>query len=113
MTKRILLGALVGAALTVTALPAGEAIAAPTCDKAGYKTLDQNKYVRVQRGPIPKGDSTSDFGYYAEGKGSAETTNEDFPPEVVAFLDRGIKFAIESPLPDAEEGAKWVFKENV
>jgi TPP-dependent pyruvate/acetoin dehydrogenase alpha subunit len=58
------------------------------------------------------GDITPEFGYFAEGKGSSETTNEDFPPEVVAFLDRGIKHAIESPLPDAEEGAKWVFKEN-
>ena len=61
---------------------------------------------------IGLGDISADFGFYAEGKGSSETTNEDFPPEVVAFLDRGIKYAIESPLPDAEEGAKWVFKEN-
>src|ERR1043165_9675021 len=46
------------------AVPTARAAAA-SCDKSGYKTLDQNKYVRVQRGPIPKGDSTSDFGYYA------------------------------------------------
>jgi hypothetical protein len=52
------------AAVALSALPAADASAA-TCDKAGYKTLDQNKYVRVQRGPIPKGDATSDFGYYA------------------------------------------------
>jgi len=58
------------------------------------------------------GDIPADYGFFAEGKGSGETTNEDFPPEVVAFLDRGIKFAIDSPLPEAEEAAKWVFKEN-
>lgn len=57
-----LLGVLTAVALS--ALPAASAAAA-SCDKSGYKTLDQNKYVRVQRGPIPKGDSTSDFGYYA------------------------------------------------
>jgi len=51
-----------GAALN--AVPASEAAAA-TCDKSGYKTLDQNAYVRLQKGPIPAGDSTSDFGYYA------------------------------------------------
>jgi hypothetical protein len=51
-------------AVTLVALPTAAASAA-SCDKSGYKTLDQNKYVRVQRGPIPKGDSTSDFGYYA------------------------------------------------
>jgi hypothetical protein len=65
MTRRILLGTLVGAALTISALPASEASAAPSCDQKGYKTLDQSKYIRLQRGPIPKGDSTSDFGYYA------------------------------------------------
>ena len=51
-------------AVALVAMPTAGASAA-TCDKAGYKTLDQSKYVRVQRGPIPKGDSTSDFGYYA------------------------------------------------
>jgi hypothetical protein len=56
------LGVLTASALA--ALPTAAASAA-SCDKKGYKTLDQNKYVRVQRGPVPKGDSTSDFGYYA------------------------------------------------
>jgi hypothetical protein len=91
MTKRILLGALVGAALTVTALPAGEAMAAPTCDKSGYKTLDQNKYVRLQRGPVPKGDSTSDFGYYACRLKTAKRTllggNECFGNDLGAVGD--------------------------
>ncbi|MBS1719344.1 MAG: thiamine pyrophosphate-dependent dehydrogenase E1 component subunit alpha [Armatimonadetes bacterium] len=49
--------------------------------------------------------------YMAEGKGSAQTTNEDFPPEVVEYLNEGIEFALASPVPPAEEGGKWVFKE--
>jgi len=47
--------------------------------------------------------------FMAEGKNAMETTNEDFPPEVVEFLSEGIEFAKKSPLPAAEEGAKWVF----
>ncbi|HEX8647020.1 MAG TPA: hypothetical protein VF715_08955, partial [Thermoleophilaceae bacterium] len=35
------------------------------CSKSGYKTLDQSKYIVLQRGPVPKGDSTSDYGFYA------------------------------------------------
>src|SRR5262249_17516526 len=59
--------ALAAAALSITALPASDAAAKPpaSCVKAKYTTLDQNKYVALQKGPIPKGDSTSDFGYYA------------------------------------------------
>jgi hypothetical protein len=59
--RAITLAAAVGA---VTLVPASDAAAAG-CDKSGYKTLDQTKYVRFERGPVPKGDSTSDFGYYA------------------------------------------------
>lgn len=50
--------------------------------------------------------------YVAEGKGSGETTNEDFPPDVVAYMDRGIKYALSSPAPAPEEGGMWVFKEE-
>ena len=50
--------------------------------------------------------------FMAEGKGAGEATNDDFPPEVVAYLNKGIEAAIASPLPAAEEGAMWVFKEN-
>ena len=64
-----------------------------------------------RRALIEHGDIAEDYGYEAEGKGAAQTTNEDFPPEVVAYLDRGIEFAMNSPLPPAEEGAMWVFKE--
>lgn len=56
------------------------------------------------------GDATTSF--MAEGKGASEATNEDFPPEVVAYLNKGIEAAMASPLPAAEEGAMWVFKEN-
>lgn len=50
--------------------------------------------------------------YMAEGKGAQDATNDDFPPEVVEYLSRGIDFALQSPLPDASEGGMWVFKED-
>ena len=50
-------------------------------------------------------------GFFAEGKSAQEATNEDFPPEVVSYLGKGIDFALSSPLPEAEEGGMWVFKE--
>lgn len=50
--------------------------------------------------------------YIAENKSSAETSNDDFPPEVVEYLSRGIEFALKSPLPAPDEAAMWVFKEN-
>jgi hypothetical protein len=49
--------------------------------------------------------------YVAEGKSAADATNDDFPLEVVDFLNQGIEFAIASPLPDAAEAGQWVFKE--
>ncbi len=50
--------------------------------------------------------------WMAEGKNAAEVSNDDFPPEVVQYLDRGIEFAVASPVPEPEEAARWVFKEN-
>jgi TPP-dependent pyruvate/acetoin dehydrogenase alpha subunit len=50
--------------------------------------------------------------YMAEGKNAAEATNEDFPPEVVEFLNQGIQAAIAAPVPEPEEGGMWVFKEG-
>lgn len=47
--------------------------------------------------------------YVAEGKSAGEAKNEDFPPEVVEFLERGIVFAKSSGVPPAEEGGQWVF----
>ncbi len=65
-----------------------------------------------RRALVELGDIDETYGYLAEGKGAAQTTNEDFPPDVVAYLDRGIEFAMASPVPAAEEAAMWVFKEN-
>jgi TPP-dependent pyruvate/acetoin dehydrogenase alpha subunit len=50
--------------------------------------------------------------FIAEGKSATDATNDDFPPEVVDFLNKGIEFAVNSPLPDAAEGGMWVFKES-
>jgi hypothetical protein len=64
MTTTLRLSLLAALTVVLFALPAAGASAA-SCSKSGYKTLEQSKYIVVQRGPIPKGDSTSDFGYYA------------------------------------------------
>ncbi|RYG45048.1 thiamine pyrophosphate-dependent dehydrogenase E1 component subunit alpha [bacterium] len=50
--------------------------------------------------------------FLAEGKNAADATNDDFPPDVVSYLNEGIDFAMKSPLPAPEEGGMWVFKEN-
>lgn len=50
--------------------------------------------------------------FMAEGKNAMETTNEDFPAEVVEFMNEGIDFALKAPFPEAEEGGRWVFREN-
>lgn len=49
--------------------------------------------------------------FRAEGKGAGETTDEDFPPEVVAYMKEGVEFAVKSALPPAHEGSMWVFRE--
>jgi len=48
----------------------------------------------------------------AEGKGAGEVTDHDFPEDVVAYLTRGVQFAIKAPVPDEAEGAMWVFREE-
>ncbi|MBL8064381.1 MAG: thiamine pyrophosphate-dependent dehydrogenase E1 component subunit alpha [Chthonomonadaceae bacterium] len=50
--------------------------------------------------------------WVAEGKGASEVSNDDFPPEVVQYLSEGIEFAVNSPLPEAEEGGMWVYRED-
>jgi TPP-dependent pyruvate/acetoin dehydrogenase alpha subunit len=50
--------------------------------------------------------------YQVENKGATHVYDEDFPPEVVAYLKKGVDFALKSPLPTAEEGAMWVFRED-
>jgi TPP-dependent pyruvate/acetoin dehydrogenase alpha subunit len=66
------------------------------------------KQVMVDQGILSPAEANQ---YIAEGKSASEATNDDFPPEVVAFLNRGIEFAINSPLPDAQEAERWVFRE--
>lgn len=48
----------------------------------------------------------------AENKKASDTTDHDFPEEVVKYLSEGVDFAIKSSLPAAEEGAMWVFAEG-
>jgi TPP-dependent pyruvate/acetoin dehydrogenase alpha subunit len=50
--------------------------------------------------------------YMAEGKNAVDATNDDFPPEVVEYLNEGIEYALSAQVPPAEEGGMWVFKEN-
>jgi TPP-dependent pyruvate/acetoin dehydrogenase alpha subunit len=50
--------------------------------------------------------------FLAEGKTAMETTNDDFPPEVVKYLTEGIDFALKAASPPAEEGGMWVFREG-
>lgn len=50
--------------------------------------------------------------YLAEGKNASDATNEDFPPEVIEYLNEGIEFALQAAFPEAEEGGMWVFKEG-
>ncbi len=48
--------------------------------------------------------------YMAEGKNATQVPNEDFPPDVVAYLSEGVDFALKSAVPAAEEGGMWVFR---
>lgn len=63
----------------------------------------------VEKGFLSKEDAAK---FVAENKGAAACSDEDFPPEVVAYLKRGVDFAVKDVLPNAEEGGMWVFKEN-
>jgi TPP-dependent pyruvate/acetoin dehydrogenase alpha subunit len=49
--------------------------------------------------------------YPAAGKSAAQASDDDFPPEVVEYVKSGVEFALKSPVPAAEEGAWWVFRE--
>jgi len=50
--------------------------------------------------------------FQAEGKSATEAKNEDFPPSVIEYMTEGVKFALQSGVPPAEEGGKWVFRED-
>jgi TPP-dependent pyruvate/acetoin dehydrogenase alpha subunit len=67
------------------------------------------RQILIERG-ILKGEAAES--YQAEHKSAVQATNEDFPPEVVEYLNHGIDYALASPLPEAEEGGLWVFREN-
>ena len=63
----------------------------------------------IDKGYLSAEDATR---WMAEGKAAGESSDADFPEEVVAYMSEGIKLAMESPEPPAEEGGKWVFREN-
>ncbi len=65
------------------------------------------KAILREKGYLSESESTL---YQAENKSAGQTTDEDFPPEVVSYLKRGVDYALKSPLPAAEEGAQWVFR---
>jgi len=66
------------------------------------------KRVLLEMGHITKEQANT---YNCEGKSAIQTTDEDFPPEVVAYIKRGADFAFKDKLPAAEEGGMWVFRE--
>lgn len=63
----------------------------------------------IERGLLTKAEAEQ---HEPEGKNAAEVRDSDFPADVVAYLKRGVEFALKSPLPDAEEGGMWVFRED-
>lgn len=63
----------------------------------------------VELGHLSKNDAEQ---FQAEHKDAAQAKDEDFPPEVVAYIKQGVDFALQSPLPEAEEAAMWVFREE-
>lgn len=63
----------------------------------------------VERGYLSAAEAKQ---YMAEGKSASQVTDEDFPPEVVAYLKKGVEYALKSPEPEAHEGAMWVFRED-
>ncbi len=66
------------------------------------------KRLLLEMGHITKEQAST---YNCEGKSAIQTTDEDFPPEVVAYIKRGADFAYKDKLPAAEEGGMWVFRE--
>ncbi|MHB8635829.1 MAG: thiamine pyrophosphate-dependent dehydrogenase E1 component subunit alpha [Fimbriimonadaceae bacterium] len=50
--------------------------------------------------------------FLAEGKPSSQASNDDFPPDVVEYMDEGIRYALNAATPAAEEGGRWVFDET-
>lgn len=67
------------------------------------------KQIMVEKGFLTSKEAQQ---YVVEGKSASEVTNDDFPKEVVDYLSEGIEFALNSPIPPAEEGGMWVFRED-
>ncbi|MBX3097500.1 MAG: thiamine pyrophosphate-dependent dehydrogenase E1 component subunit alpha [Fimbriimonadaceae bacterium] len=63
----------------------------------------------VKAGLMTKADAKK---YAAENKGASEVHDTDFPEDVVAYLTEGVTSALKAPVPSAEEGAMWVFRED-
>lgn len=63
---------------------------------------------------LEKGYLTKEEGakYMAEGKDAGHAKDEDFPPEVVEYMNEGVEFAVKADLPKPEEGGMWVFYEG-
>lgn len=70
--------------------------------------IDACKKSLVELGFLSAADATK---FMCEGKGAAQVNDEDFPPEVVAYMKKGVDFAVKDALPAAEEGGMWVFRE--
>lgn len=68
------------------------------------------KRMLLEKGYITKEIAES---YMAEGKGVKEARDEDFPPDVVEYMTKGIEAALASPVPPAEEGGMWVFRNEI
>lgn len=66
------------------------------------------KALLVKNGVITQAEADQ---YSPEGKSAAQVKDEDFPPEVVAYMKEGVDAAIAAGAPPAEEGAMWVFRE--
>ena len=67
------------------------------------------KQKMVELGHMSKEDAAK---YQAENKNAADVKDADFPPAVVEYLSAGVDFAVNAAVPDAEEGAMWVFAEE-
>ncbi|MCH7905109.1 MAG: thiamine pyrophosphate-dependent dehydrogenase E1 component subunit alpha [Armatimonadetes bacterium] len=67
------------------------------------------KNFMIEGGMLTKAEAEK---YPAEFKSAMEYTDHDFPPEVVEYMTEGVEFALKSGLPEPEEAAQWVFRED-
>ena len=63
----------------------------------------------VESGALTKAEAAQ---YSPEGKGAGQVSDDDFPPDVVAYLKEGVDAALKAGAPKAEEGGMWVFREG-